>query len=183
MTNPSAGEPRNGAAAVTAVALVIAVAAGALAGIGLHKRSHDADVAEGSTGQSASAVAATARTVIADAGQYAVDYTSFNYLTLGQDRANTAKNFTPAFARSYITESKATAPFVRKAKAVAVSNVDAAALASLDVAHNAASVIVAMSITTKNVKSPNGALTYYRFEIPLVRQSDGTWLASNIKPV
>ncbi|MBV9872331.1 MAG: hypothetical protein JO214_17100 [Frankiaceae bacterium] len=183
MTSPTPGSSNESARAVTVAALVIAIVAGALTGIGLHKRNHDADVANRSTGPSASAMAAQAKTVLADAGQYAVDFTSFDYLTLSQDRASTAKDFTPAFAKIYTKQSAASAPLVRKAKAVAVARADSSALQSLNTVDGTASVIVAVTITTKNVKSPSGALSYYRFQIPLERQADGAWLASGMDPV
>lgn len=183
MTNPSEGSTPDRARLVTVVALVIAVAAGVMVGVGLHKRNHDTDVANATSGASASAVAAQAKAVLAEAGQAAVDYTSFNYLTLPQDRANAAKDFTPEFRAVYVKQSKAADPAVKAAKAVAVSHVDSIGLESFDPTAGTASVIAAMGITTKNVKSPSGALSYYRFQIPLERQADGSWLASDVKAI
>jgi hypothetical protein len=154
-----------------------------MVGFGLHKRNHDADVVNGDSGPGAAASQSETKVVIADAAQYAVDFTSFDYQTLSSDYGNAARDFTSTFAKVYLKESKATIPAIQAAKAVATSTVASAALQSFNGTAGTASVILAMDITTKNKKSPNGALTYYRFQIPMVRQPNNTWLASAINPV
>jgi hypothetical protein len=180
MTSPAASTPAR-ARLVLAVALVIAVAAGGLAGVALHKLSQ-ARHAGSHPSQGSAAAAAAAKTVMADGGQYAVDFTSFDYRTLARDRASTATHFTPAYAKAYLVQSKALGPGIRKAKAVAVSQVVATGLRAFNPSAGSATVLVALNITTKNIKSPDGSLSYYRFSVPLQRRGD-QWFASNMVPV
>jgi Mce-associated membrane protein len=171
---PAEGSKGRGLA-VAITALVVAVAAGALVVVGLAKSADAGD----SSGAGSSAAATT---LVADAAQYAVDFTSFDYRTIKQDRADTAKDFTAAYAKAYLVQSKALQSSIVKAKAVAVAHVVASGLQSFDPVAGTATVLVAVDITTKNVNAPDGTPSYYRFSIPMQRQGNA-WLANNMNAI
>jgi Mce-associated membrane protein len=143
----------------------------------VHLRHHHSSAASGT----AAANSAAATTAMADGGQLAVDFTSFNYQTFSQDLAATAKRATPSFAKVYLAQSRAIAPAIKKVKAVANSQVDATGLQSFSAAKGTASVIVALNESTKNVKSPAGTEVYLRMQVKMVRQN-GQWLATGVEP-
>jgi hypothetical protein len=180
MTVPTEGRAPDRARAILIVAAIVALLAGTFVGLGLRKLSHDKDAADHPSAGLAGA-AAGAKTALVTGGQLAVNFTSFDYRTLPQDRANTAKHFAPAYAKAYLVQSKALAPAIRKAKAVAVSSVVATGLSSYDPTAGTATVLVALNIDTKNSATPAGAPSYYRLEVSL--EKDGPeWLATKMLP-
>jgi hypothetical protein len=191
MSVPSEGAlPSNGegslrrAHVVIAVALVVAVVAAALAVVGLRKLSddsHPSSTGATSTGSDPASLAANSTTALVEGGQIAVDFTSFNYQTLDQDFAATAAHATPAFAKTYLSESRTVASLIKKAKAVSVAQVVATGLQAYEPAKGTATVIVALNDTTKNTKSPAGTVQYFRMQVQLVNQ-DGKWLATAVSP-
>jgi Mce-associated membrane protein len=165
---------------VVGSALVVSLLAGLLAIAGgvewVHSRHHGS-----SAGGTDSVNSAQATTAMAEGGQLAVDFTSFNYQTFSQDLAATSKHATPAFAKVYLAQSRAIAPAIKKVKAVANSQVDATGLQSYSAAKGTASVIVALDESTKNVKTPAGTVVYLRMQVKMVRQH-GQWLATGVEP-
>jgi Mce-associated membrane protein len=180
MPDPTEGSERARAQAVIAVALVVAVVAGVFAVLGIRKHSRDSDSAGTPSGTVATA-AADATTAVAEGGQLAVDFTSFNYQTLNHDLTATASHATATFAKTYLNQSRAVASLIRKAKAVSVSQVVATGLQSYNPTAGTASVLVALNDTTKNTQSPAGTVQYFRMQVQMVKQN-GTWLATAVTP-
>jgi Mce-associated membrane protein len=179
MSDPTVGSLRSRTQLVVVVALVVAVIAGAIAVVNAVKLTDGSHASSNPTGTGTSALAATATTAVAEGGQLAVDFTSFDYRTLDQDRTQTASHLTPAFAKVYLAQSSATSPYITKIKAVSVSQVVATGLQAFSPSKHTASVDVALNDTAKNIKSPTGAVTYYRVQVQMVDQN-GQWLASNV---
>jgi Mce-associated membrane protein len=165
---------------VIAVALAVALVAAVLAVLGLRKHSRDNGAATGSAAGVSSA-AAGATTALAEGGQLAVDFTSFNYQTLDNDLTATARHATASFSKTYLSQSRAVASLIKKAKAVSSSKVVATGLQNYSPTAGTATVLVALNDTTKNTKAPAGTVQYFRMQVQMVRQ-DGTWLASGVTP-
>jgi Mce-associated membrane protein len=163
---PGSGRARTLA---TAAALVVIVALGSLTAVAVHVTQHR------SSGGSADRT-----TLLAVGGQLAVDFTSFDYRHLDADFAATARRATPAFAKTYLTQSRSVASVITKAKAVSTSQVVATGLKSASATN--AVVLVAINDLTKNTSSPKGTTQYFRMQISLVRQN-GQWLASQVEPL
>jgi Mce-associated membrane protein len=163
---PPAGRSR--ALTVVVAALVVIVALGTLAVVSVRAADHR------------SAGSADRSTLLAVGGQLAVDFTSFDYRHLDADFASTAKRATPAFAKTYLAQSKTVASVITKAKAVSTSQVVATGLKSSS--PTSAVVLVAVNDLTKNTQSPKGTTQYFRMQISLVRQN-GQWLASQVEPL
>jgi hypothetical protein len=161
---------RSAAMVVTVAAIVVALAAGALIAVSIVTAP---SAASGSGSPTAGAQAALGR-----AGQILVDFTSFDYKTLSQDHSRTAADLTPTFRQTYLTQSRPLDAVFRKAKSVATSQVVASGLSSYDPVAGRATAIVAVNVTSRNIKT-NGTSQYYRFSVQLQRLN-GTWLASNV---
>lgn len=181
MAISTAGSSRGRAQLVVVFALVVTVIAGAVAGVNALKLSRDSQAASHPTATSTKVLSASATTALAEGGQLAVDFTSFNYQDLAQDFSQTASHATPAFAKVYLAQSRSVATLIKKAKAVSVSQVVATGLASFSAAHHTATVIVALNDTTKNTKSTAGTVQYFRMQVQMVSQN-GQWLASQVTP-
>jgi hypothetical protein len=164
-----------------AVTLVVVVLTGVLTVVNAIKLSHDTHAANSPRGTSAAAVAASATTAMAEGGQIAVDFTSFNYQTLTADLNRTANRATPAFAKIYLAQSHAVSSLIEKAKAVSIAQIVATGLQSFSPTKHTATVIVALNDTTKNTKTPAGSVQYFRMLVQLVNQN-GVWLASQVTP-
>jgi hypothetical protein len=176
---PSVGSPPDRTRIVVAVALVVALLAGALTAVTAVKWHRERQAAGRPDRRSTGAQAALATTALAEGGQLAVDFSSFDYRTLSQDFAATATHATSGFAKTYLAQSEVAAPLLKKAKAVAVSQVVATGLQAFSAAKGTATVVVALNVTTKNTKSPGGTIVYYRMQLQLVDQH-GHWLASAV---
>jgi Mce-associated membrane protein len=174
MSVPGEGPRRDRVQLIVAIALVVTVVMGALAVLGALKLSHDSHAAG-----DPSALQASATTALTEGGQLAVDFTSFDYRTLAQDRKETATHLTAAFAKIYLTQSGVTSADITKVKAVSTSKVVATGLQAFSPSKHTATVIVALDDSASNIKSPNGTLQYYRLQVQLVNQN-GKWLASNV---
>jgi hypothetical protein len=174
MSSPAAGSAAARPRLVAVLAAVVALAAAALIVVGVTTLP-DAGAA-GSTGPAAAAAGAT--TALNQGSQIAVDFTSFNYKTLAQDQAQIATHLTPTFRKTYLTQSRPLNSVIRKAKSVASSRVVASGLSSYDQTAGTATVIVAVDVTSRNVKT-QGTVQYYRFSVQLQRQGS-EWLASNV---
>jgi Mce-associated membrane protein len=120
-------------------------------------------------------------TALAAGGQLAVDFTSFDYRKLDQDYRETARLAAPSFATKYLAQSKLFEPAVKKAKAISVSEAVATGLQSYSQAQRSASVLVALNDTTRNIRAPQGTVTYFRMLVDLSYQ-DGQWLATAVSP-
>jgi hypothetical protein len=179
MTVPSPGPVPRRANAIVAFALAVTVAAAVLSVFGVVKLVRNSGTAGSASNPAATAEATTAKT---EGGQIAVDFTSFDYRTLAADYKRTAAHATPAFAKTYLQQSRLVASFVKKAKAISTSSVVATGLVAFDPTAGTATVNVALNDTTKNVKSPAGAVQYYRMSVDLVKQG-GVWLAQGVNPV
>src|ERR1700735_2736682 len=94
VTDPPVGRGRTTTTAVVAAALAVIVALGVLVVLSVRTNSHRS---AGSSNES---------NVSAVGGQLAVDFTSFDYRHLDQDFTATAKRATPAFAKTYLAQSK-----------------------------------------------------------------------------
>jgi Mce-associated membrane protein len=167
-SDPVAGRRR--ALNVVAAALVVIVGLGVLAVVAVHTTQHRSG---GSSGGSQG-------TLLAVGGQLAVDFTSFDYRHLDAEFVATSKRATPAFAKTYLAQSKSVASIITKAKAVSTSQVVATGLKSSSATN--AVVLVAINDVTKNTQSPKGTTQYFRMEVDLVRQN-GQWLASQVQPL
>jgi hypothetical protein len=179
MSVPTAGSLRGRAQLIVAIALVVTLILGALAAVNARKLSHAESLANHPSATSPGVLAASATTALTEGGQLAVDFTSFNYQTLNQDRTATARHLTAAYAKIYLAQTGVTASDITKVKAVSVSQVAATGLQAFSPASHTATVIVALDDTTKNIESPGGALQYYRLQVQMVNQN-GQWLASNV---
>jgi Mce-associated membrane protein len=179
MTVPSPGAVPRRANVIVAFALVVTIAAAVLSVLGVIKLTRSSGSAGSSTNAS---VAAEATTAMTEGGQIAVDFTSFDYRTLSQDYKQTAAHATPTFAKTYLQQSRLVAKFVKKAKAISTSSVVATGLVAFNPTAGTATVNVALNDTTKNIKSPAGAVQYYRMSVELVKQN-GVWLAQGVTPV
>lgn len=166
VSDPVAGHGR--ATAVVVAALVVIVGLGSLAVVAARTTGHRST---GSADQSG---------VSAIGAQLAVDFTSFDYRHLNAEFAATAKRATPAFAKTYLAQSKSVASVIAKAKAVSTSQVVATGVKSVSATQ--AVVLVALNDVTKNTQSPKGTTQYFRMEVDLVRQG-GHWLASQVEPL
>jgi hypothetical protein len=162
--------------AIVAGALAVTIIAAGLSVAGVVKliRNSGSDSGSGPVGSAAV-------TALADGGQLAVDFTSFDYRTLGRDFVRTASHATPAFAKTYLQQSRLVASVIRKAQAVSVSQVVATGLSAFNPAAGTATVIVALNDTTKNTKSPGGTVQYFRMQVQMVKQG-GDWVASAVTP-
>jgi Mce-associated membrane protein len=160
---------RSRALTVVMAAFVAIVVLGSLTAVVIHTTQH-----RSSSGN------ADRITLLAVGGQLAVDFTSFDYRHLDADFAATAKRATPAFASTYLKQSKSVASVITKAKAVSTSQVVATGLKSSSATN--AVVLVAVNDLTKNTQSPKGTTQYFRMQITLVRQN-GKWLASQVEPL
>jgi Mce-associated membrane protein len=167
VSDPPVGRSRT-TTAVVAAALVVILGLGVLVVLTVRTNSHRS---AGSANQS---------NVSAVGGQLAVDFTSFDYRHLDQDFTATAKRATPAFAKTYLAQSKSVESVITKAKAVSSSQVIATGVKSLTPTN--AVVLVALNDVTKNTQSPKGTTQYFRMEVDLVRQN-GSWLASQVEPL
>jgi hypothetical protein len=179
MTVPSEGSSPGRAQLVVVLALIVTVAAAALSVLGIVKYGHDGSTSSSSSGTAAQASGAT--TALTDGGQLAVDFTSFNYLTLDQDFTKTAADATGAFAKTYLAQSRAVESLIKKAKAVAISQVVATGLQAYAPSKGTATVLVALNVTTKNTKAPAGTVQYFRMQVQMVNK-DGKWLANAVTP-
>jgi Mce-associated membrane protein len=165
---PAPGRSR--ALTVVMAAFVVIVVLGALTAVAIHT----------SQRRSSSSGTTDRTTLLAVGGQLAVDFTSFDYRHLDADFAATAKRATPAFASTYLKQSKSVASVITKAKAVSTSQVVATGLKSSSATN--AVVLVAVNDLTKNTQSPKGTTQYFRMQITLVNQN-GKWLASQVEPL
>jgi len=161
--------------AVTVAAIFVALVAGAL--IGLSLTSQPSASQSGAASDAGSAVAG-AQTALGEAGQIAVDFTSFNYKTLTQDQSRIAADLTPTFRQTYLQQSRQLNAVIRRAKSVATSQTVASGLSSYDPVAGQATAIVAVNVTSRNIQT-KGTVQYYRFSVQLQRIS-GKWLASNV---
>lgn len=177
MSDPSAGSAAARARLVAIIALAVAIAAGVMIIVGL-SRLPDASAVDSTATQGTAGAAAGATTALNEGGQIAVDFTSFNYKTLAQDQAQIATHLTPAFRKTYLAQSTPLNNVIRKAKSVATSQVVASGLSSYDPTAGTATVIVAVNVTSQNIKT-HGTVQYYRFSVQLQRQ-ETQWLASNV---
>jgi Mce-associated membrane protein len=166
---------RSSALTVAAAALAIVVVTGGLAAAGVHKLSNN-------SGSAAPVGNAGATLALHEGGQLAVDFTTFDYRTLPADFRRTAALSTPAFAKTYLQQSRLVESSIRKVKAVSVSQVVATGLQAYDPVKGTATVLVAINDTTKNIKAPTGDVRYYRMQVQMVHE-DGKWLASQVQPV
>jgi Mce-associated membrane protein len=167
VAQPVAGRSR--ALTVVMAAFVVIVVLGSLTAVAIHTTQH-----RSSSGN------ADRTTLLAVGGQLAVDFTSFDYRHLDADFTATAKRATPAFASTYLKQSKSVASVITKAKAVSTSQVVATGLKSSSATN--AVVLVAVNDLTKNTQSPKGTTQYFRMQITLVHQN-GQWLASQVEPL
>ena len=175
MSVAAAATPAARPRVVAAVAAVVALAAAALIVVGF-LRMPGSDAVAGVAGGSDAVGKATSAVAAAD--QIAVDFTSFNYRTLAQDQARVAANLTPTFRATYLAQSRPLRAVIVRARSSATSQVVADGLSSFDPAAGKASVIVALNVTSRNIKT-QGTVQYYRFSVQL--QHVGTkWLASNV---
>jgi hypothetical protein len=174
MPSPAAGSAAARPRLVAILAAAVAVAAAALIVVGVTTLPDAGAV--GSNGTAAAASGAT--TALNQGSQIAVDFTSFNYKTLAQDQAQIATHLTPAFRKTYLEQSRPLNTVIRRAKSVASSRVVASGLSSYDQTAGTATVIVAVDVTSRNVKT-QGTVQYYRFSVQLQRQGS-EWLASNV---
>jgi Mce-associated membrane protein len=166
-SQPATGRGR--ALNVVMAAFVVIVVLGSLTVAAIHTTQHRSSSGGGDR-----------TTLLAVGGQLAVDFTSFDYRHLDADFAATAKRATPAFASTYLKQSKSVASVITKAKAVSTSQVVATGLKSSSATN--AVVLVAVNDLTKNTQSPKGTTQYFRMQITLVNQN-GTWLASQVEPL
>jgi Mce-associated membrane protein len=154
---------------VVIAGFVVIVVLGALTAAAIH-----------TTQNRSSSGSADRTTLLAVGGQLAVDFTSFDYRHLNADFEATAKRATPAFASTYLKQSKSVASVITKAKAVSTSQVVASGVKSSSATN--AVVLVAINDLTKNTQSPKGTTQYFRMQITLVHQN-GKWLASQVEPL
>jgi Mce-associated membrane protein len=176
MSGTTEGSLRAPARVVVVVALVVTLAAAVLSVVGIVRLARNSGSGDGTSPSSAAAV-----TALTDGGQLAVDFTSFDYRTLTKNFTETANRATPTFAKTYLQQSRLVASVIRKAKAVSVSQVVATGLSAFDPAKGTATVIVALNDTTKNTKSPDGTVQYFRMQVQMVKQG-GAWVASAVTP-
>jgi Mce-associated membrane protein len=155
---------------VTVAAIVVALAAGALIAVSIATAPSPASGGGSQTAQSQAA--------LGQAGQIVVDFTSFDYKTLTQDQSRIAADLTPTFRQTYLSQSRPLNAVIIKAKSVATSQVVASGLSSYDPVAGKASAIVAVNVTSRNIKT-KGTVQYYRFSVQL-QQVGGKWLASNV---
>jgi hypothetical protein len=159
---------------VIVAALVVILVLGSAAGYAIR-----------TTGQRSSA-GSDQTALLAIGGQLAVDFTSFDYRHLNAEFAATAKRATPAFAKTYLSQSKSVASFITKAKAVSTSRVVAAGLcedkAQCKDATTGTVVLVALDDVTTNASAPKGTTQYFRMEVDLTRQN-GRWIANEVQPL
>jgi Mce-associated membrane protein len=174
---PIGGSLRERAQLVVVIALVVTVIAAALTVIGLVKYVNDSP--SSNSGGAATGLASGATTALADGGQLAVDFTSFNYQSLDSDFTKTASEATGAFAKTYLTQSRLVESLVKRAKAVATAQVVATGLQAYSPSRGTATVDVALNVTTKNIKHPAGTVQYFRVAVAMVDQH-GKWLASAV---
>ncbi|HTR71370.1 MAG TPA: hypothetical protein VMH41_14235 [Mycobacteriales bacterium] len=175
-TDPDLSRSPDRARTVIAACAAAIVVLAALAVVGLVK------LTRGSTSSGDSSYADQATTAMADGGQLAIDFSSFDYRTLDADLAATAKHATPTFAKTYLAQSKYVEGALKKAKAVSTATVRSTALESFSPAAGTATVLVALNDTTKNTKSPAGTVQYFRMQVQMQRDH-GEWLASDVTPL
>lgn len=159
---------RSRAQLVLAVALVVIVATGVLAGLGFGHLSHSSKRVDERT------------RVAAVAGQLAVDFTSIDYRNLNADFAATAARAAPAFAKTYLATVKAFAPLYRKGKVVQTTSVDVSGIQSLTASR--AVVLVALKGTATNTATPGGSLQLFRMQVDMSKLGN-VWLATNVQPL
>lgn len=158
---------RRGVATLVAV-IVVLIATGVLAGIGLRHVSHAKSIDHERT------------QVALLAGKYAVGFTSVDYRHLQADFAAAAKNATPDFAKKYLQTVQVFAPLYTKGQVVQTTSVDLAGVSSIT--PSSAVVLVALKGVATNTKTKIGTQQLFRMQITLSKIGN-RWLASGVVPL
>ncbi|HVT64116.1 MAG TPA: hypothetical protein VHD81_03110 [Mycobacteriales bacterium] len=158
---------RRGSAVLIAVVLVL-VATGVLAGIGVRHASNANSLDDERT------------QVALIAGKYAVDFTSVDYRHLQADFDAAAKNATSDFAKKYLATVQVFAPLYTKGQVVQTTSVDLAGVSSLT--SDTAVVLVALKGVATNTKTKLGTQQLFRMQISLAKVGN-RWLTSNVVPL
>ena len=153
---------------LSAVALLIAVAAAVLAALTARAMSaaeHDSSVRDGA---------------LAAGRQIAVDFAAYDYRRLAEDFKRVADESTGEFHKNYLSQSAQAQELIVKAKSVSTAEVASAGLVSAD--EKRATVVVALNRTIDNVSLKQPANDSFGLEIVLLFQR-GKWLASEVNPL
>jgi Mce-associated membrane protein len=156
------------AAAATAGALVVALAASALAAVQTTRLSHE---------QSASDVRASA---LAAGRQIAIDIAQYDYRTIDQDFTRVTQESTGKFLSDFSTASAGVRGEIVAAKAVSKATVAAAGVVSSSA--TSAQVDVALNRLVTNAAAPKGTQAAFGLQMLLVKRH-GRWLASQVNPL
>jgi Mce-associated membrane protein len=153
---------------IGSAALVLGTAAAALAAVAAGQVSDRA----GQASERSQALAA--------GRQIAIDFAAYDYRHLQQNFNRVANESTGAFKHQYATQSAGVQDLIVKARAVSVAEVASAGV--VDAGPRAATVVVALNRTISNTSVPKGQQDSFGVEIDL-RQINGRWLASEVKPL
>ena len=153
---------------LSAVALVIAVAAAVLAALTARQMSdaeHDSSVRTGA---------------LAAARQIAVDFAAYDYRHIAEDFKRVADSSTGEFHENYLTQSAGAHDLIVKARSVSTAEVASAGLVSAS--ERRATVVVALNRTIDNRSLDQPQNDSFGLEITLLFQR-GRWLASEVNPL
>jgi Mce-associated membrane protein len=160
--------PRRMAPLLSAVAIVIAVAAAVLAALSARQMSaaeHDSSVRDGA---------------LAAGRQIAVDFAAYDYRHIAEDFKRVADQSTGKFHQEYLNQSTGAHDLIVKARSVSTAEVASAGLVSAD--EHRATVVVALNRTIDNRSLQQPQNDSFGLEITLLFQR-GKWLASEVNPL
>jgi Mce-associated membrane protein len=160
--------PRRMAPLLSAVAIVIAVAAAVLAALSARQMSaaeHDSSVRDGA---------------LAAGRQIAVDFAAYDYRHLAEDFKRVADESTGEFKKQYLTQSTGVHDLIVKAKSVSTAEVASAGVVSVD--DNRATIVIALNRTVDNESLKQPQSDSFGLQIVLLHRGD-RWLATEVTPL
>lgn len=111
------------------------------------------------------------------ARQAALDFTTYDYRSLGKDFARVTAQATGTFKTSFATQASKLSSLLVQAKATASGQVLTAGVAR--VSPRAATVLVILDDHVQNLTAPGGTVKHYRMTVELSRVR-GRWLVSQL---
>ena len=127
---------------------------------------------------SAARLSADRAAALQAADNLATNFGTYDYTTLPADFARVEKLLTPSFASSFTSIVSKLAPAITQSKGKSTATIQGSAVASIS--SSAAVVYVFLDQTVTNAQSTTAQIDRNRLEVDLQRQSNGTWLGSNL---
>ncbi|MCW2496886.1 hypothetical protein [Jatrophihabitans sp.] len=156
---------------VASVAVLLLILLGATIGYAAHERSRANSLSEL---QSTRASATKAATI------FATDFSSYSYSTLKADFARTSSHLTPSLAKKYAQISASLEATITSTQGKVVGKVQGIGISSVTKRTAVAIILVDQTVTSNVDKTPR--IDRNRLRMTLVRQKDGSWLASDLTP-